>query len=114
MLRSIMRARLPTGAPGWAELTTDLQDLISTMLQVTCLVLPTVNVCARTVSLSLLPCSAGEPKGAGDDVGGGGAPMGAVWRVGCKLTPACRPLRRAGANNTPLAAASPPAVRLVT
>ena len=34
MLRAIMRARLPTSAPGWAELSTELQDLISVMLQV--------------------------------------------------------------------------------
>ena len=34
MLRAIMRARLPTTAPGWAELSTELQDLISVMLQV--------------------------------------------------------------------------------
>ena len=33
MLRAIMRARLPTGAPGWGELSTQLQDLISVMLQ---------------------------------------------------------------------------------
>ena len=33
MLRSIMRAKLPTHAPGWAELSPELQDLISTMLQ---------------------------------------------------------------------------------
>ena len=33
MLRAIMRARLPTTAPGWAELSTELQDLISVMLQ---------------------------------------------------------------------------------
>jgi serine/threonine protein kinase len=33
MLRAIMRARLPTSAPGWAELSTELQDLISVMLQ---------------------------------------------------------------------------------
>jgi hypothetical protein len=34
MLRAIMRARLPTTAPGWATLSTELQDLISVMLQV--------------------------------------------------------------------------------
>ena len=43
MLRAIMRARLPTSAPGWAELSTELQDLISVLLQViprSCLLWP--------------------------------------------------------------------------
>ena len=89
MLRAIMRARLPTSAPGWAELSTELQDLISVMLQViprSCL--PRCRGSAEADLLRLVV--SGQPQDPSDDVGGRRASLGAGRRSGRRGSPRCQ------------------------